>query len=98
MGCNARKTNKQTKTKAGGMRQRKLQTLNAINKYPGRDISVGIATSYRLHGLGIESRWRRNFLHPSRPFLGPTRSVALTTHHHLLSRLKKEYDKSYLYL
>jgi hypothetical protein len=38
----------------------------------GRDSSVGIATRYWLGGLGIESRWGRDFLHPSRPALGPT--------------------------
>jgi len=37
-----------------------------------RDSSVGIATRYRLGGPGIESRWGRNFPHPSRPALGPT--------------------------
>ena len=34
---------------------------------------VGIATSYGLDGLGIESRWGRDFLHLSRPALGPTK-------------------------
>ena len=34
--------------------------------------SVGIATGYGLEGPGIESRWRRDFPHPSRPALGPT--------------------------
>jgi hypothetical protein len=38
----------------------------------GRDSSVGIATRYRLDGPGIESWWRRDFPHPSRPALGPT--------------------------
>jgi hypothetical protein len=33
---------------------------------------AGIATCYGLDGLGIESRWGRDFLHPSRPALGPT--------------------------
>ena len=31
-----------------------------------------IATRYGLDGSGIESRWRRDFPHPSRPALGPT--------------------------
>jgi hypothetical protein len=31
--------------------------------------SVGIATRYCLDGPGIESRWRRDFTHPSRPTL-----------------------------
>ena len=63
-----------------------------------RDNSVGKATCYRLDGSGVESRWGRDFPHPSRPVLGPTqppiqsgRGMALTTHPHLLSRLKKEW-------
>jgi len=36
------------------------------------DNVVGIATGYGLDGPGIESRWRRDFPHPSRPALGPT--------------------------
>jgi len=35
-----------------------------------RDSVVGIETRYELDGLGIESRWRRDFSHPSRPALG----------------------------
>jgi hypothetical protein len=38
----------------------------------GRDSVVGTATRYRLDGPGIESRWGRDFLQPSRPALGPT--------------------------
>jgi hypothetical protein len=37
----------------------------------GRDRVVGIATRYGLDGPGIESRWRRDFPHPSRSALGP---------------------------
>ena len=37
----------------------------------GRDSSVGIVTCYGLECPGIESRWRRDFLHPSRTVLGP---------------------------
>jgi hypothetical protein len=37
----------------------------------GRDRSVGIATRYGLDDPGIESRWGREFLKPSRPALGP---------------------------
>jgi hypothetical protein len=35
-------------------------------------ILVGIATRYGLEGPGIESRWGRDFPHPSRPALGST--------------------------
>ena len=38
----------------------------------GRDSTVGIATRYGLGGPGIESRWARDFSHPSRAALGPT--------------------------
>ena len=37
-----------------------------------RDSSVGIATCYGLDALRIESRLGLDFLHPSRPALGPT--------------------------
>ena len=39
-----------------------------------RDSSVGIATRYGLDGPVIESRWGRDFPHPSRPVLRPTHS------------------------
>jgi hypothetical protein len=35
-----------------------------------RDSAVGVATCYGLYGPGIESRWGRDILHPSRPVLG----------------------------
>ena len=38
----------------------------------GRDSSVGIATSYGPIGPGIESRWGRDFPHPSSLALEPT--------------------------
>jgi hypothetical protein len=38
----------------------------------GTGSSVGIATDYGLDGLGMESRWGRDFPHLSRPALGPT--------------------------
>jgi hypothetical protein len=38
----------------------------------GTDSSVSIATGYGLDGPGIESRWRRDFSHLSKPALGPT--------------------------
>jgi len=37
----------------------------------GPVIVVSIATGYGLDGPGIESRWRRDFLHLSRPALWP---------------------------
>ena len=37
----------------------------------GRHSSVGTATRYGMDGPGIESRWGRNFPHPSKPALGP---------------------------
>jgi len=40
-------------------------------KCVGRDTSVGIVTRYRLDDPGIESRWGRDFPHPSRPALCP---------------------------
>jgi hypothetical protein len=67
-----------------------------INRKLLNDSSVDIATRYGLGGLGIESRWGRDFPHPSRPALGPKqppvpwvpglyrgqggRGVVLTTH------------------
>jgi hypothetical protein len=64
----------------------------------------GIATDYGLNGPGIESRWRRDFSHTSRPALGPTQppiqwvlgisqgeagwGVVLTTHPLLAQRLR----------
>jgi hypothetical protein len=40
--------------------------------YVYRDRVAGIATCYGLDGPGIESRWGRAFLHPSRPARRPT--------------------------
>jgi hypothetical protein len=41
--------------------------------YPkGRDSLAGVATDYGLDGLGIESRWGRDFWHISTPALKPT--------------------------
>src|SRR5215475_10409512 len=39
----------------------------------GPGSSVGIATDYGLVGLGIESRWERDFSHTSRPALRKTK-------------------------
>jgi hypothetical protein len=43
----------------------------------GRYGSVGIETYCGLDGPGIESRWGRDFSHPSRPALGPTQPPIL---------------------
>jgi hypothetical protein len=37
-----------------------------------QDSAVGIVTGYGLDGLGIESWWKQDFPHLSRPALGPT--------------------------
>jgi len=84
-----------------------VQACNGIAFTVGRDSSVGIVTRYGLDGLGIESRWGRDFPHLSRPALKLTQptiqwvpglsrgssrwGVALTTHPHLAPRFKKEY-------
>ena len=39
----------------------------------GWDSVVNTATPYGLDDSGIESRWRRDFPHPSRPVLGSTK-------------------------
>ena len=45
---------------------------NSTSIWGGRDSSVGIAIRYGQDGPEIESRWGRDFPHPSRPVLGPT--------------------------
>ena len=42
-----------------------------LYELPNVLIAAGIATRYGLDGPGIESRWKRDFPHPSRPALGP---------------------------
>ena len=44
--------------------------MHYVGRGPGS--VVGIATAYGLDGPGIESRWRRDFPHLSRPALRPT--------------------------
>jgi hypothetical protein len=58
----------------GMMNHSKETAVNVQYKpeHVGRDSSVGIAARYRLDGPGIESRWGRDFPHPSRPALGST--------------------------
>ena len=48
---------------------------NHLQPWPSphhQDSSVGKATRYGLNSPGIESRWRRDFPHLSRPALGTT--------------------------
>ena len=45
---------------------------NLLHLYVSRDSAVAIATRYGMYGPGIESRWGRDFPHPSRLALGPT--------------------------
>ena len=54
-----------------GIKEERIACIRTVKKV-GRDSSVGIATRYGLDGPGIESRWGRDFPHPSRPALGPT--------------------------
>jgi len=46
------------------------------NVETGPGSSGGIATGYELDGPEIESPWRRDFLHLSRPALGPNEHPA----------------------
>jgi len=46
--------------------------VTMLSQLMDQDSSVSIVTDYGLDGLGIESRWRRDFPHPSRPALKPT--------------------------
>ena len=42
--------------------------------YDVGDSVVGILTRYGMHGPGIESWWKRDFSHPSRPALESTQT------------------------
>ena len=46
--------------------------IRYIHIVGGPGSAVGVVTGYGLDGPGIESRWGRDFLHLSRPALGPT--------------------------
>jgi hypothetical protein len=52
--------------------QRNSTMFSVLFYTNGQGSSAGIATGYGLDGPGIESRWRRDFPHLSRPALGPT--------------------------
>jgi hypothetical protein len=49
-----------------------LQKIGNMPVTCGPGSSVGIATGYGLGSPGIESRWGWDFMHLSRPALGPT--------------------------
>ena len=65
--------NKEHHYTANCLYHKKENLLSLLWKWGGRYSSVGIATRYGLDGPGIESRWGRDFLHLSRPALGPTK-------------------------
>ena len=50
---------------------------NILKIFVGRFISVGIATSYRLDGPGIDPRWGRDFPRPSRRAMVPTQPAVV---------------------
>jgi hypothetical protein len=50
----------------------KIKIKCSISLQFGLGSSVGIATGYGLDGPGIESQWRCDYSHVSRPALGPT--------------------------
>jgi hypothetical protein len=52
--------------------QGKQQYVTIILCVCGPGNLVDIATGYMVNGSGIESRWGRDFPHPSIPALGPT--------------------------
>jgi hypothetical protein len=49
-----------------------LISIGMVNVNVGRDSSVVTGTRYGLDCPGIESRWERDFSHPSIPAMGPT--------------------------
>jgi hypothetical protein len=51
---------------------RNFTSLHNVHISFGPGNVVGIATAYGLDGPGIESRWRRDFPHLSRPALRST--------------------------
>ena len=47
-------------------------TVMRMRKKVGQDSSVSIATCYGLAGVGMKSRWWRDFPHLPRVDVGPT--------------------------
>ena len=54
------------------LRKRRVYFMGVDENYVDRDSVVGLVTRYELVGPGIESRWGREFPHPSAPTLGLT--------------------------
>ena len=54
------------------IREIACEFLFTFGSSSGSGSVLGIATGYGLDNPGIESRWRRDFPHLSRPALGPT--------------------------
>jgi hypothetical protein len=52
--------------------ERHSKINNPSDDWVGRDSSVGFANGYGMDRPGIESRWGRDFPHPSKPVLWPT--------------------------
>jgi len=77
---------------------------NNVLIYRGwRDSSFGIATLNRLERPGIESRWRRDFPHPSSPVLRPIQPPIqsepvnhLTPNGHYMSRTAALTSRRYI--
>jgi hypothetical protein len=61
------------KKKTASWRERiyNQSTIDALRSLP-YSIVLGTTARYGLDGPGIETRWTPDFLHPSRPALGPT--------------------------
>jgi hypothetical protein len=59
-----------TATGIGDLHYKSNKNLKERRQSRVRDNVAGIATRYGLEGPGIESRWRRDFLHQFRPAVG----------------------------
>jgi hypothetical protein len=57
---------------SGGRKDEQAEYRWAYTMLSGPGSVVGVATGYGLDDPVIESQWRRDFPHLSRPALGPT--------------------------